>query len=115
MAAGASVLGRFFRVFVNFDQIELAKPHRRLPNAGLGKRTKRLAQIEMLYDRHVIGSAVLDAMPDLSSPSDGTHREVRGHWRRLHFKMRAHGPQRSLRKLVSFGLTIVRADRLGLA
>ncbi|AJY38298.1 hypothetical protein I6G56_00955 (plasmid) [Burkholderia humptydooensis] len=84
---------------------------------GLGKRkrTERLAQIEMLYDRHVIGPAVLDAAPAASSPSDGTHREVRGHWRRPHFKMQPHGPQRSLRKLVFIGPTLVRADRLGLA
>ncbi|MBN3835903.1 hypothetical protein [Burkholderia sp. Ac-20344] len=84
---------------------------------GLGKRKRdeRLAQIEMLYDRHVIGPAVLDASPPLSSPSDSTHREVRGHWRRPHFKMQPHGPQRSLRKLVFIGPTIVRADRLGLA
>lgn len=72
---------------------------------GLGKRkrTERLAQIEMLYDRHVIGPAVLDAAPAPSSPSDGVHREVRGHWRRPHFKMQPHGPQRSLRKLVFIG------------
>ncbi len=74
---------------------------------GLGKRkrTERLAQIEMLYDRHVIGPAVLDAAPAPSSPSDGVHREVRGHWRRPHFKMQPHGPQRSLRKLVFIGPT----------
>ncbi|KVU36659.1 hypothetical protein WK66_29315 [Burkholderia ubonensis] len=84
---------------------------------GLGKRkrTERLAQIEMLYDRHVIGPAVLDATPAPSSTSDGTHREVRGHWRRPHFKMQPHGPQRSLRKLVFIGPILVRADRLGLA
>ncbi|WP_321872234.1 hypothetical protein [Burkholderia ubonensis] len=82
---------------------------------GKRKRTERLAQIEMLYDRHVIGPAVLDASPVPSLPSDGTHREVRGHWRRPHFKMQPHGPQRSLRKLVFIGPTLVRADRLGLA
>lgn len=83
---------------------------------GLGrrKREERLAQIEMLYDRHVIGPAVLDATLAPSSPSDGSHREVRGHWRRPHFKMQPHGPQRSLRKLVFIGPTLVRADRLGL-
>lgn len=87
---------------------------RHFPGLGKRKRTERLAQIEMLYDRHVIGPAVLDAAP-VSSSSDGTHREVRGHWRRPHFKMQPHGPQRSLRKLVFIGPTLVRADRLGLA
>ncbi|AJY40026.1 hypothetical protein BW21_4898 [Burkholderia humptydooensis] len=84
---------------------------------GLGKRkrTERLAQIEMLYDRHVIGPAVLDASSLPSLPAEGAHREVRGHWRRPHFKMQPHGPRRSLRKLVFIGPTLVRADRLSLA
>ncbi|MBU9630810.1 hypothetical protein KTE60_16110 [Burkholderia multivorans] len=85
--------------------------------SGLGKRkrTERLAQIEMLYDRHVIGPAVLDESALPSVPTAGPHREVRGHWRRPHFKMQPHGPKRSLRKLVFIGPTLVRADRLGLA
>ncbi|MDF6002654.1 hypothetical protein P4050_35875 [Pseudomonas aeruginosa] len=36
--------------------------------AGLGerKREQRLAEIEELYDRHIVGPALLDAMTDLS-------------------------------------------------
>lgn len=41
----------------------------------------------MLSDRPVIGAAVLDAMPDPSSPSDSTHWEIWEHWRQPHFKM----------------------------
>lgn len=84
--------------------------------SGLGKRkrTERLAQIELLYDRHVVGPAVLDTLPYETSTADGVHREVRGHWRRPHFKMQPHGPQSSLRKLVFIGPTVVRPDRLGL-
>lgn len=81
---------------------------------GLGKRRRaqRLAEIEMLYDRHVVGPAILDAEPAAWQPTDGTSREVRGHWRRPHFKMQPYGPNASLRKLVFIGPTIVRPDRL---
>lgn len=84
--------------------------------SGLGKRKRaeRLAEIEQLYDRHIVGPAILDMELSSAVPSDGTHREVRGHWRRPHFKMQPHGPHSSLRKLAFIGPTIVRPDRLGL-
>ncbi|MEJ8800136.1 hypothetical protein WKR88_28035 [Trinickia caryophylli] len=84
---------------------------------GLGKRRRveRLAEIDMLYDKHIVGPAILDMAPVALLPPDCTeHREVRGHWRRPHFKMQPHGPNASLRKLVFIGPTIVRSDRLGL-
>ena len=83
--------------------------------SGLGKRKRaeRLAEIEQLYDRHIVGPAILDMELSSAVPSDGTHREVRGHWRRPHFKMQPHGPHSSLRKLAFVGPTIVRPDRLG--
>lgn len=85
--------------------------------AGLGKRKReqRLAEIEMLYDRHVVGPAILDLEPVAGAHcGPGDQREVRGHWRRPHFKMQPHGPQSSLRKLVFIGPTLVRPDRLAL-
>ncbi|WP_439004736.1 hypothetical protein [Ralstonia holmesii] len=84
--------------------------------SGLGKRRRaeRLAEIEQLYDRHIVGPAILDMELSSAVPSDGPHREVRGHWRRPHFKMQPHGPHSSLRKLAFVGPTIVRPDRLGL-
>ena len=84
--------------------------------SGLGKRKRieRLAEIEQLYDRHIVGPAILDAALSPGLPSGGEHREVRGHWRRPHFKMQPHGPNSSLRKLAFIGPTIVRPDRLGL-
>ncbi|WP_321908098.1 hypothetical protein [Burkholderia cepacia] len=85
--------------------------------SGLGqrKRAERMAEIDLLYDRHLVGPAILDAESANIAPLDGSHHEVRGHWRRPHFRMQPHGPQASLRKLVFIGPTIVRADRLGLA
>ena len=84
--------------------------------SGLGKRRRaeRLAEIEQLYDRYVVGPAVLDVEAARVAPADGESGEVRGHWRRAHFRMQPHGPQSTLRKLAFIGPTIVRPDRLGL-
>jgi len=87
---------------------------RTLSGLGKRKRAERLAEIEQLYDRHIVGPAILDMELSSGVPSDGPHREVRGHWRRPHFKMQPHGPHSSLRKLAFVGPTIVRPDRLGL-
>lgn len=85
---------------------------------GLGqrKRKERLAQIEHLYDRHIVGPAVLDWEHGAHSEADSgaPHHEKRGHWRRPHFKMQPHGPNSSLRKVIFVGPVIVRPDRLGL-
>jgi len=87
---------------------------RELSGLGRRKREERLAEIESLYDRHIVGPAILDADAVSSLPSNGDHHEVRGHWRRPHFRMQPHGPNASLRKLAFIGPTIVRPDRLGL-
>ncbi|MGG1946861.1 hypothetical protein AB1286_18930 [Trinickia sp. NRRL B-1857] len=84
--------------------------------SGLGKRRRaeRLAEIELLYDRYIVGPAVLDVEAARSMSTDGENGEVLGHWRRAHFRMQPHGPQSSLRKLAFIGPTIMRPDRLGL-
>ncbi len=85
---------------------------------GLGqrKRKERLAEIEYLYDRHIVGPAVLDWEHGAHVEADAgaPHHEKRGHWRRPHFKMQPHGPNSSLRKVIFVGPVIVRPDRLGL-
>ncbi|WP_175890105.1 hypothetical protein [Burkholderia cepacia] len=85
---------------------------------GLGqrKRRERLAEIEYLYDRHIVGPAVLDWEPIGVEGSEAgvMHHEKSPHWRRPHFKMQPHGPQSSLRKVIFVGPTIVRSDKLGL-
>lgn len=85
---------------------------------GLGqrKRKERLAELEHLYDRHIVGPAVLDWEQGAHSEatSGAPHHEKRGHWRRPHFKMQPHGPNSSLRKVIFVGPVIVRPDRLGL-
>ncbi|HEJ2443377.1 TPA: hypothetical protein SLZ45_004938 [Burkholderia multivorans] len=86
--------------------------------SGLGqrKRKERLALIEHLYDRHIVGPAVLDWEHGVHAEADSgaPHHEKRGHWRRPHFKMQPHGPNSSLRKVIFVGPVIVRPDRLGL-
>lgn len=82
---------------------------------GLGQRKhrERLAEIEYLYDRHIVGPAVLDWEPIGAEDEAGdTHHEKSPHWCRPHFKMQPHGPQSSLRKVIFVGPTIVRSDRL---
>jgi hypothetical protein len=83
--------------------------------AALGKH-KRLEQfeaIEGLYDRYVVGPAVLPEQSEPSASSEGLDREVRAHWRRGHFRMQAHGPAAAQRKLIFVMPVLVRADRLG--
>lgn len=85
---------------------------------GLGqrKRRERLAQLEHLYDRHIVGPAVLNWDLGVSDSAEAglARHEKGGHWRRPHFRMQPHGPRASLRKLVFIGPVIVRPDRLGL-
>ncbi|KVL18781.1 hypothetical protein [Burkholderia sp. MSMB1826] len=88
---------------------------RSFPGLGQRKRNERMAEIEMLYDRHLVGPAILDAESANTVPMVGNCHEVRGHWRRPHFRMQPYGPQASLRKLVFIGPTIVRPDRLDLS
>ncbi|AOJ03155.1 MULTISPECIES: hypothetical protein [Burkholderia] len=87
---------------------------RHFPGLGKRKRTERLAEIEQLYDRHIVGPAIFDAEAAGSVPSDSAQREVSSHWRRPHFRMQPYGLQAALRKLIFVGPTLVRPDRLGL-
>jgi len=83
--------------------------------AALGKR-KRLEQHvarESLYDRYVVGPAALPERSEPSGSSEGSDREMRAHWRRGHFRMQAHGPAATQRKLIFVMPVLVRADRLG--
>lgn len=78
--------------------------------AGLGKRRRneKLAELEQLYDRYIVGSESL-----LRGDSAGhSHHDVSAHWRRGHFRLQPHGPQLSLRKVIFVAPTLVRADRL---
>jgi hypothetical protein len=86
---------------------------RRKP-AALGKR-KRLEQfeaMEALYDRYVVGPAVLPEQSEPSASGEGLGREMPAHWRRGHFRMQAHGPAAAQRKLIFIMPVLVRADRL---
>jgi hypothetical protein len=95
-------------------QITHERPYSTAPRVfpGLGKRKRdeRLALVETLYDRYVVGPAVLSA--DLAANSDGdSSHGVSAHWRRGHFRFQPHGPHNSLRKLMFIAPTLVHASQ----
>lgn len=87
--------------------------------AGLGRRRReeRLAQIESLYDRYIVGPESLSDMAEVSAPGERLDQghELPPHWRRGHFRLQPHGPQWSMRKVLFIPPTVVRVDRLGVA
>ena len=84
---------------------------RQFPGLGQRKREERLAAIEQLYDRYLIGPAVM-AEVEHRQHGDGQGHSVSPHWRRGHFRMQPFGPAASQRKLIFVMPMIVRADRL---
>jgi len=77
-----------------------------LKGRGPKKAAKLRRQMDKLYDRILLGPLILP------SHLYGQHGEVSPHWRRGHFRMQPHGPQRSLRKVLFIAPTLIRADRL---
>lgn len=93
----------------------LERPHSTAPRifTGMGKRKRleRLETIAGLYDRYVVGPAVLPKALG-TSIGNGSGREVCAHWRRGHFRIQAFGPGSGQRRLIFVMPTLVRADRL---
>ena len=83
------------------------------PGLGRRKREDRLAEIEQLYDRYIVGPAT---WRETGLGDDGDHldsgHQLAAHWRRGHFRLQPHGPQAALRKVMFIAPTIVRADKL---
>jgi len=82
------------------------------PGLGRRKREARLAEVEQLYDRFVLGPE--HGLQTSEQMANGTNSgfEVSAHWRRGHFRLQPHGPHASLRKVMFIMPTLVRADRL---
>jgi len=105
-------------LYLNYEgaQIKELKPYSNAPRVfpGLGRRKRetKLAEIEQLYDRFVVGPERLPLASDKAAGSEHSGFEVSTHWRCGHFRMQPHGPQASLRKLMFIAPTIVRADKL---
>ena len=78
-----------------------------LQRVGPKKAAKLHRQINKHYDRILLGPQTL------LQHAPGTHGEVSPHWRRGHFRLQAHGPRNSLRKVIFTAPILVRADRLG--
>jgi len=83
------------------------------PGLGRRKREARLAEVEQLYDRYIVGPTSVADWAGEHAGQLGAHGQLSAHWRRGHFRLQAHGPQASLRKVMFIMPTIVRADRLG--
>lgn len=85
------------------------------PGLGRRKRELRLAEVEQLYDRYVVGPARASDWAGDHAGELGADGQVSPHWRRGHFRMQAHGPQGSLRKLMFIKPMLIRGDRLTVA
>lgn len=106
-------------MYLNLDAAQVSQdmPYSAAPKefTGLGRRKReiRLAEIERLYDRYIVGPAT---WRETTIGADGEHpdtgHELAAHWRRGHFRLQPHGPQAALRKVMFIAPTIVRADRL---
>ncbi len=90
------------------EDLAYTQAPRQFSELGRRRRELRLAQIERLYDRIVVGP---EALPE-STDADEGGRHVTAHWRRGHFRMQAHGPRQTLRKLIFVAPTLVKADQL---
>lgn len=82
------------RKIVQHEQPYTLAP-RQFSGLGQRKRHEKLAEIEKLYDRYLVGPELLPADMGagghMSGPGDGY--EVRPHWRRGHFRMQLFGPE----------------------
>ena len=83
------------------------------PGLGRRKREEKLAEVEQLYDRYIVGPTSLDGFNTTGHGERLTPgQELPPHWRRGHFRLQPHGPQSSLRKVIFVAPLIVRADKL---
>jgi len=82
------------------------------PGLGRRKREAKLAEVEQLYDRYIVGPASAAEWAGEHAGQLGAHGQLSAHWRRGHFRLQAHGPKAALRKVMFIMPTIVRADRL---
>ncbi|WP_055324519.1 hypothetical protein [Ralstonia solanacearum] len=83
------------------------------PGLGRRKREEKLAQVDQLYDRYIVGPASLEGVHGAEHGERLTPGQaLPAHWRRGHFRMQPHGPQSSLRKVIFVAPVIARADRL---
>lgn len=81
----------------------------RLQRVSGKKQGKLMRQSSRLYDRIVVGP---DRLPPAMNMDHTNGPAVSPHWRRGHFRMQAHGPHNSLRKLMFIAPVLVAAERL---
>ena len=81
---------------------------KQLATRGPKKQAKIQRRLEALYDRVTVGPASMPPPP----LADDMAAQVAPHWRRGHFRLQAHGPARSERRLIFVAPILVRADKL---
>lgn len=75
-------------LYLSLDEAQVTheRPYSTTPRifTGLGKRKRaeQMEQFEQLYDRYVVGPAVLNGLPETNGQGDRDYHEVRAHWRR---------------------------------
>lgn len=107
-------------LYLSLDEAEVGEDlpftnaPRTFPGYGKRKREEKLAEVELLYDRYVVGPAVLpEELHGTGAPRSSVSHSVSPHWRRGHFRQQPCGPQQSLRRLIFIAPTLVRMDKLG--
>ena len=107
-------------LYLNLEEavIREHKPYtaapKEFPGLGRRKREARMAEVNQLYDRCIVGPASAAQWAGEQAKQLGENGQVSAHWRRGHFRLQPHGPQSSLRKVLFIMPTVVRADRLEL-
>ena len=81
---------------------------KQLAARGPKKQARLQRRLDALYDRVTVGPVSLPPSPTAGDLAT----QVAPHWRRGHFRLQAHGPARSERKLIFVAPILVHADKL---
>jgi hypothetical protein len=82
------------------------------PGLGRKKLEARIAEIDKLYDRYLIGPMTALDWAGEHADQLGAGGQLSPHWRRGHLRLQVHGPAQSMRKVMFIKPTLVRSDRL---
>ena len=81
---------------------------KQLAARGPNKQARLQRRLDALYDRVTVGPVSLPPSPTAGNLAT----QVAPHWRRGHFRLQAHGPARSERKLIFVAPILVHAGKL---
>lgn len=96
------------RKVLHAERSELEKAGRLLKSSA--KRAKLERKIAKAYDYVLVEAGSSERKP---SGTGEAHRSLKTHWRRGHYRMQAHGPQNSLRKMLFIKPMLISGDVVG--